>query len=153
MPTLPLTHHPQQYLTDCLPACVKIVLDYYRVKIRYERVRRLLRSLPDGTPFDNLTLLTSLGLGVLVANEFRQPMAMLNSYIIRSVPIILSVSTAYLPYWTEDTDHAVVVAGIDADSVALYDPWFPDAPKLVERIHLESAWLESAFKYGVITQL
>jgi len=69
-----------------------------------------------------------------------------------SIPVILSVGTAYLPYWTEDTDHAVVVAGMDANSVALHDPWFPTAPQVVERIQVESAWLESTFKYGVITR-
>lgn len=77
---------------------------------------------------------------------------LLEMYIGRSVPVILSMDTAHLPYWTEATDHAVVVAGIDGEFVALFDPWFPDAPKVVERVHVESAWLESAFLYGVITK-
>ena len=50
------------------------------------------------------------GLSVVVANEFDQPMALLETYVARSVPVILSVDTAHLPYWTEATDHAVVVA-------------------------------------------
>ena len=129
-----------------------MVLGYYRVSIRYDRLRRLLKSAQDGTPFDNLAYLTTLGVAVTVANEFKQPMGLLDAYITRSIPIILSVSTAYLPYWTEDTDHAVLMAGIDANLVALYDPWFPTAPQMVERIYVESAWLESTFKYGVITR-
>ena len=79
MPTLPLTHHPQQFLTDCLPACVQMVLGYYRVSIRYDRLRRLLKSAQDGTPFDNLAYLTTLGVSVIVANEFRQPMGLLDA--------------------------------------------------------------------------
>ena len=127
-----------------------MILDYYGVNIRYRRLRQVLQSSEDGTPFDNLLHLTALGVAVTVANEFKDPMALLDASLQRTVPVILAVGTAYLSYWTEDTDHAVVVAGADAMSIALYDPWFPNAPQIVERVHVESAWLESAFKYGVI---
>lgn len=129
-----------------------MVLDYYQVSMQYRQLQRLLKTTADGTPFNNLTLLAVRGFSVVVKNEFDQPMALLEAYLRRSVPVILSVNTAYLPYWAEETDHAVVAAGIDATSVALFDPWFPDAPKVVARVHVESAWLESTFLYGVITR-
>ena len=150
---LPVTHHPQQQLTDCLPACAKMLLDYYHVRLPYQQLQRILKTTSDGTPFNNLTFLAKHGLSIVVANEFDQPMALLEAYIGRSVPVILSVDTAHLPYWIEATDHAVVVVGINDEFVALFDPWFPDAPKVVERVHVESAWLESAFLYCAITKV
>lgn len=130
-----------------------MVLDYYRMGIQYQQLQRILKTTADGTPFTNLTLLATRSLAVVIENEFEQPLALLETYLARSVPIILSVDTAHLPYWTEETDHAVVAAGIDGDFVALFDPWFPDAPKVVKRVYVESAWLESAFLYSVITKL
>ena len=123
------------------------------ISARYERLRRLLGSGEDGTPFANLERLSRLSTTVLVDNECGDPMALLDATLGRSIPVIVSVGTKYLPYWTESTDHAIVVAGIDTSTVSIYDPWFKDAPKIIERIHMESAWLESEFLYGAIQGL
>lgn len=51
------------------------------------------------------------------------------------------VKTGELPYWDEDCDHAVVVAGLDDEVVYLNDPAFPDAPVQVPRGDFDLAWL------------
>ena len=48
------------------------------------------------------------------------------------MPPIVAVSTARLSsHWTEDTDHAVVVIGIDNEFVYLHDPDLSSAPTVV----------------------
>jgi hypothetical protein len=55
-------------------------------------------------------------------------------------PIVL-LTTGDLPYWSEDTPHAVVVVGLDETSVYLNDPAFESAPQRASRGDSELAWL------------
>ncbi|MEM7534699.1 MAG: cysteine peptidase family C39 domain-containing protein [Chloroflexota bacterium] len=152
MPSLKLTHHPQKYQSDCLPACAWMILTHFGINIRYRRLMRTLRAGEDGTPFHNLELLTQFkkSIQVKVGYEYIDPMGLVENYVTSGLPIVVAVDTEYLPYWDESTAHAVVVAGIDSTRISLYDPWFDEAPKTVERVQFESTWLERDYLYGVI---
>ncbi len=41
-------------------------------------------------------------------------------------PLILAALTNQLPYWTETTQHALVLAGLDGDVATVHDPAFAD---------------------------
>ena len=60
------------------------------------------------------------------------------------------VDTTQLSYWEEATNHAVVVVGIDRDTVALSDPGISHAPQLVALDEFELAWIENDYVCAVL---
>ena len=133
MPSLNLTHHQQQYQTDCLPACAAMVLSFWGINVRYGRLRRLLKAGKDGTPFSHISRLTELKVIVSVDREYSYPMERLGSYLSQGLPLIASVDTAYLPYWAEASDHAVVVIGRYGTQISIHDPWLSKGPTIIEQ--------------------
>lgn len=68
-------------------------------------------------------------------------------------PIILPVAfikTGEPPYWNADSDHAVVVVGIDDMYIYLNDPDFARAPMQVSHGDFGLAWLERDEFYAVL---
>lgn len=151
MPLLSLHHQRQQHEADCLVACAAMILAYLQIPIRYERLYRLLRAQPFGTPFHNIEFLKSLNLSVVVEDG---KLDKLHNYLELGLPILASIDTRDLPYWSgESTDHVVVVAGLDETKklVYLHDPFFPTGPVSVPVHKFELAWLEKAYLSAVIS--
>ena len=148
MPLLAVSHRKQEQQADCLAACAAMALDYLQVRVDYQRLVRLLRIRAYGAAFSNLRHLESIGLRIEIG---RGDLEMLRSAIEMGLPVIVALDTAYLAYWAEKTDHAVVVAGVDADIVIVHDPDLPDGPQLVPAVQFESAWLEHDYRYAVIS--
>ena len=147
MPLLAVSHRKQEQQADCLAACAAMILDYLQVRVDYRRLIRLLRIRAYGAAFSNLRLLESLGLRVEIG---RGDLEMLRSIIEMGSPVIVALDTAYLSYWAEKTDHAIVVVGVDADMVIVHDPDLPEGPRWVPAVQFESAWLEHDYRYAVI---
>lgn len=147
MPLLVVSHRQQAQQADCLAACAAMVLDYLQIRVDYRRLTRLLRIQPHGAAFANLRYLITLGLHVDMG---RGDLAILRATIEAGSPVIAALDTAYLAYWAEKTDHAVVVAGMDATSVVLHDPDLPSGPRWVPIAQFESAWLEHDYLFAVV---
>jgi len=147
MPLLAVSHRKQEQQADCLAACAAMILDYLQVRVDYRRLIRLLRIRAYGAAFSNLRLLESLGLRVEIG---RGDLETLRSIIEMGSPVIVALDTAYLSYWAEKTDHAIVVVGVDADMVIVHDPDLPEGPRWVPTVQFESAWLEHDYRYAVI---
>lgn len=148
MPLLKVNHQQQQRSSDCLAACAAMALNYLGVQVQYNRLLRLLRVRDAGASFFNLRALEPLGVSVLLAEG---DMDQLDTHLADGYPVIASVDTVDLPHWNnESTFHAVVVVGNDVGMIALHDPAFADAPKIVERISFESAWLRREYVYAAI---
>lgn len=149
MPLLKVPHHEQTRDADCLAACAFMLLDYYNIRIRYNRLLNILNVDPEfGTSFYNLTSLQQLGLQVKIEDGY---MAVLQLCIDASHPVITSVDTGRLPHWNNvSTLHAVVVIGLDEQSVQINDPAFADSPKKIDKVSFESAWLEREYVYALI---
>ena len=128
-----------------------MVLANLGINIRYDRLRRLLKVRDNvGASFYNLQYLRELKetVSVTIADG---NMEMLKDYLDQEQPVIVAVDTIDLPYWdNESVGHAVVVVGLDEGTVSLHDPWFEDAPKVVEKVLFESAWLRHEYAYAVI---
>jgi ABC-type bacteriocin/lantibiotic exporter with double-glycine peptidase domain len=107
-------------------------------------IARWLRTSEIGTPARNITNLSSYGFNVVYREGSLQ---FLVASLQQGVPCITFVQTEDLPYWEVDTAHAVVFAGLEDDTVHLYDPAFPDAPKRVSVEAFMLAW--SFFDYAV----
>ncbi len=110
------------------------MLDYLGHKESYERLAKVLGTRSFGTPAENALRLNQIGVRVIFAEL---SLSEIESHLEQNHPIIAFVNTADLPYWKIDTDHAVVVVGIDEESAYLNDPYFDDAPKQVPRSALE----------------
>lgn len=55
-----------------------------------------------------------------------------------------------LSYWTEATQHAVVIAGMDDLQVHLYDPAFSDTPCTIPIDEFALSWLKMDEFYTLI---
>ena len=145
---LPVIHWKQAHLADCVSACAKMVLDYIGKPINYDRLLHLLKVMPDvGAPARNVLNLTRLGLDVF----YRQgTLDEIQQHLIDNKPCIAFVDTRELPYWDESTAHAIVVVGIDDDSIYVNDPAFESAPQIISHGDFLLAWLGSDEFYAVI---
>lgn len=72
-----------------------MILAYLQIPIRYERLYRLLRAQPFGTPFHNIEFLKSLNLSVVVEDG---NLDKLHNYLEFGLPLLASVDTQDLPY-------------------------------------------------------
>lgn len=128
-----------------------MVLANLGISIRYNRLQRLLKVRDNvGASFYNLQLLRELKEAISVTIDDGN-MEMLEEYLEQGHPVIVAVDTIDLPYWNQESvSHAVVMVGLEESTVSLHDPWFEDAPKVVDRMLFESAWLRHEYAYAVI---
>ena len=133
---------------DCLAACAAMVLSCLGQTLPYAELLDLLDIGPYGAPRRNVLRLTALGLKV---NYGESTPGILAANLKRGQPIIVFVDTGELPYWSESTNHAVVVTGLDDEAVMLYDPAF-DSPQVAPREDFELAWIECDNVCALITK-
>jgi ABC-type bacteriocin/lantibiotic exporter with double-glycine peptidase domain len=153
---LKLSHLRQQQQADCLAACGAMVLAYLRIPISYTRILQALGTTAEGTPFHRLERLSNFGVNV---TRGEGSFSILSAYLASGLPVIVDVYTAELPYWQTRTDipecekfttHALVVVGIEEQTVYVYDPDIKDAPQAVDIGDFELAWLIRDYHYAVL---
>lgn len=145
---LPVAHVQQRGESDCLVACVDMVLKYLNAPMDYQRLFKALRTNEQtGTPFPNIQRLEKLGITVV----FQQgTLFQLYKFLQNGWPVIRPVKTQELHHWEMDTDHAVVVVGMDDQWVYINDPAFARAPIPVAHGDFDLAWLERDEYYAVL---
>ncbi|MCB0190684.1 MAG: C39 family peptidase [Anaerolineae bacterium] len=137
---LPVPHMRQRHPGECLAACAAMVLTYLGFSTSYERLLKLLRVEQGiGTPASNIRELGQLGVTVIYKQG---TLAELHDHLTNDRPCIAFVQSGELPHWNTDTDHAIVVVGLDETYIYLNDPEFPDAPLQVPHGDFDLAWLE-----------
>lgn len=144
---LSVSHLQQRTEADCLPVCVEMVLAHLGRPVPYARLVELLDTRWFGTPAGNIERLEPLGIAVKVTDLF---LSDIQHYLDEGLPVIAFVSTSDLPYWSEDTDHAVVVVGLDDETVYVNDPYFPQSPQRVPRPAFELAQLRFDHRCAVL---
>lgn len=123
------------------------------ISIRYNRLKRLLKVQEKvGASFYNLRFLDAIKDSISIT-IMDGDMDVLHHHLHQGHPVIVSIDTRALPYWEHEDEmayHAVVVAAMDEATVSVYDPWFTEAPKVVEKLTFESAWLYREYAMAVI---
>lgn len=149
MPLLPVLHHKQHQQSDCLAACAAMIMEYLHLPISYSRLLTLLKVRSFGTAFSNLhNLGTVFDLSITIRNGDLQ---LLRKWLAIGLPPIVALNTIDLPQWNgEETDHAVVVVGIDEVHIYVNDPEFDHAPQTIELTHFELAWQHQDYLCAVI---
>lgn len=148
---LGIRHSLQRRESDCLVACSEMVLDYLQVPNTYEQLHRLLNAQSFGTVFSRLQNLETLGL--VVSIDHNCSLQRFLRFFEVGLPVIVPINTWSVLHWNGfETDHAVVMTGIDFDNelVYIHDPFFEDAPIALSYNEFEPAWTEHECQYAVI---
>jgi ABC-type bacteriocin/lantibiotic exporter with double-glycine peptidase domain len=124
-----------------------MVLEYLGRPVEYARLVSVLGVRDYGAPSSSIRRLATLGLSVIFGPGVE---ADLEAHLSRDEPCIVFLRTGELPYWREDTGHAVVLVGMDDDAVYLNDPAFAQAPRQVSRGDFLLAWLGFDYDYAVV---
>jgi ABC-type bacteriocin/lantibiotic exporter with double-glycine peptidase domain len=148
IPPLAVPHREQTQTSDCLAACVAMVLDFIDRPVDYAQLLAVLQIGPLGTPRRNILRLTRLELDVMY-HEAALPL--IADHLQAGHPVIAFVDTGELAYWAVTTNHAVVVIGLDAEHVVVNDPASATSPHRIPRDAFELAWLNCDNACAVIT--
>lgn len=143
--------HRRQQQADCLVACAAMVLDYLGIAVDESRLRRVLGTTEDGTPFPNIRRLEALGMSVSCGKD--GDLSIFERNIEIGLPVVIGAKTLTWVHWAgEVTRHAVVVMGIDREHNVIYihDPFFAEAPIAMELLRFETGWEELDRQYAVI---
>ena len=144
---LDVSHLKQSAESDCLPICAMMVLASLEVNTSYTRLTKLLGTRLFGTPSDNIQRLSQLGVNVTLTKLLPTE---IYHYLREGSPVIAFVSTADFPHWDVDTDHTVVVIGMDEEMVYINDPYFSVAPQEVLHALFELSQLKFNYKCAVL---
>lgn len=150
MPTdwLPVPHHKQSRSGACLQACARMLLSYLGQDLSEDRLGKLLDSRTFGTPARNIRRLETLGVTVAYGPA---NLSHLRALLQRGIPSIVFLQAGQLPYWKEDSYHAVVVVGMTADTIYLNDPAFDQAPQSCPLDGFSLAWSDFDYLHATIT--
>lgn len=120
-----------------------MILDYLQVPFNHARLRKLLRIRHYGAFFSDIENLTALGVSAVVDEG---DVEALQRQLDVGLPVIAAVNTGFLPsYWNEALGHAVVVVGIEDETVFVNDPALSTAPQAIHLNEFIAAWGEKTF--------
>jgi ABC-type bacteriocin/lantibiotic exporter with double-glycine peptidase domain len=126
-----------------------MVLAYLGHNLTEAQIAQVLRSYPFGTPAPNIRYLESLGLSVTFG---QMSLSRLRAYLHEGVPCILFVQANELLYSPSEGFHAIVVIGLDENTVYVNDPALETGPQTVPLDYLMLAWSEFEYEYAVIRE-
>jgi uncharacterized protein YvpB len=112
-----------------------------------EQLTRLLETRSFGTPLENILRLDQIGLQVTLKESSLEE---ISRYLQNNRPVIAFVNTLDLPYWQNDTDHAVVIVGMDDEFVYVNDPYIAEAPQRIPRLLFELSMMRFGFRCAII---
>ena len=114
-------HYPQKADGYCLAACAQMALAHLGVfRSQDDLAREMGLRPPFGAPAFNIIRLQSADLAVTYASGTLQDLA---QQLAQAVPVIAFVQAGELAHWHgHRSQHAVVIVGLDADTLYLLDP-------------------------------
>lgn len=136
---LPLPHFEQSRDGMCLPACVRMLFEYWGRHSSETETARYLETKSFGTAITNVIRIRRLGYQVDFGSLTQEQ---LETYLISGKPVMARVWTDMLDYWDTATSHVVVVVGFDDTYVYLNDPGFGEFPQRVLWDGFLAAWAE-----------
>jgi len=132
-----LPGHKQKHPYTCLPASIKITLDYLGHEISEEEVEKVCKTTKAGTvPRNAVAGIKALGYNALSFEG--GTIDLLELYLSRQLPVIAFLKVSELPYGIGGT-HAVVVCGVEEGKVIYFDPGLGVEVKLKRKAFLK-AW-------------
>lgn len=144
MPNVFLTvnHWEQEKFYSCVPACIRMVLDYHGINQQESFIRTVLGSSPvSATPVVNIArIVPQWDFDVFIG---RVELAALKVILARNHLPIVVTDPFLMDYWKDTTVslHAILVVGIDEDAseVHVNDPYF-QTPQKASLTQFENEW-------------
>lgn len=150
MTLLDVPYLPQHEPGGCLIACAAMVLAYLEQPALHEDIARQIGARPAGVPASNIRRLAAWGLNIQFGQGSLNELA---DAVAKGHPPIIFLRTSELPYWREDTPHAVVLVDLDPESASLLDPAYEDeTPVKVNVGDFLLAWSHFDMMYALITR-
>lgn len=122
----------------CLPASIRIVLQYYGYELSEDSIAEACQVNRRGARFDDaVQFVQTLGFEAI---RFKAGSIVdLFDYLTENKPIIVALGAEHLPYANDRTTHAVVVNGLESDKVIYIEPAFGRELQL-ESLTFFKAW-------------
>lgn len=116
-----------------------MVLAFSNTTLEEASLAALLGTTRDGTSFESIRKVESLGFNVHIGSGTR---ADLQKVFDLGSPVITAVNTMHLPtYAPPFCPHSVVVIGADLETVAVLDPYRTSGPDFVPAEAFDRAWM------------
>jgi len=147
---LAIEHRPQEMDAGCLAACVQMAMAHLGLGVSQADLNRLLELTPGGIPTLRLTRLEQ-HYDVLVTLRCGTLDDLIRA-LERDLPPIVFVRTGQLPYWTIDTQHALLIRGYEGSTFLVNDPAFLTAPQHIAALDLSLAWDEFDNRYALLSR-
>lgn len=151
---LHLSHKPQIANGYCLPACLQMVLAYFRLSRSQKALARAL-GLTDnlGVPYSRLRQLTFPKISISIAEGTLDDVV---QFIAQDIPVIAFINSGDLSYQRDDEtstsviQHAVVIVDVDEQGVHIMDPAIEHGPIIVPELEFMLAWSLMDYEYAVL---
>lgn len=141
--------HLQQHKTGwCLPTCIAMVTAYLKEPLLQDDIARWLDTRKVGTPSSRIQRLSQRGFDVFYGEG---ALFDWETWLNKNIPCIIFLRTGELSYWSIDTPHAVVLAGLVEDKAYLFDPGIDTFPSIVSVNELMLASSFFDYTYAVLT--
>lgn len=131
--------HKQEKDFSCIPACLKMVLEFFNKTVAEAELRTKLKTKPFGTHIINVLSLKEI-YGIQATIEF-WPLEELKAHLAKfKTPVIALDWTEYLAHWKQNCLHSVVVVGFNNEHVIINDPNFDEKEFLIPFDDFINAW-------------
>jgi ABC-type bacteriocin/lantibiotic exporter with double-glycine peptidase domain len=151
---LEIPHFEQEEPLSCVPACTRMILEYYGISIQEAYLRQALAYNSFlGTPAANIARVVNTVAPNLTLEFGTFSLAELIVALASNALPIIFLNTGPLDYWSKSSDHAVVFTGTrsvnNQDLVDLNDPFFT-APQQASLVNFEQAWARTTELAAII---
>lgn len=138
---LKIPHFKQELSNSCLPACTRMLLNYFGIQKHEQEIRMLLKTKPAGTNPLNVVRLREWDVDAFVTFSNLDE---LKGYLTQKKPPIVLLWTGELNYWNSNENldylHAVVIIGYENETMLVNDPAFSEHPQSISIHEFLEAW-------------
>ena len=148
---LSLPHKSQKGDGYCLPTCVQMVLAYLGISRSQEAIGKILDlNPPFGVRHSNINKLASAKIKVTYETGTLED---IRRWLEQNLPVIVFVQAGDLPHWPGHYfQHAVVVVGIDGQTIYVMDPALDAGPTPTDEAAFMLAWSGMDYYYAILTR-
>jgi ABC-type bacteriocin/lantibiotic exporter with double-glycine peptidase domain len=132
-------HYKQEKDFSCIPACLKMILEFFNKPVAESDLRKQLKTKPFGTHIINVVSLKEF-YGIEAKIEFWSLEELKTHLNSSRIPCIALVWTEYFAHWKQNCLHSVIVIGYSNEHVIINDPIFDEKEFLVPFDDFINAW-------------
>lgn len=133
-------HHKQERDSSCVPACTKMMLEFFKITVSESELRILLKTKSFGTHLFNSLILNDKDYQIRVAIQYWSLEELKVFLEKEKTPCIVPVWTEFLAHWDCPCLHTVIVNGIKDEQIIINDPYFEEKEFLIPTEDFLNSW-------------